>query len=279
MSLSLLVTILFVALSQLAASEVPIVRGRVNTPSRAAVQGLYVIIEDASTHARIAQADVRIDGSFEFRGISTGEYTLRVTDGSGHAVWQQPVNIQMPAPEVDVRLPEREPIQAGGRAATVSLTQLMHPPNKKSVQAFHSALRLSSAGKHDDAVSQLETAVRISPEFAAAHTNLAVEHFRLGRIEEAAAETARAIQIGGPDPLNLCNLAMAQARLRRYEEAEQSARASLHLDSHYVRANMILGFILVDEPRTRAEGIKHLEKAATEFDVAREFLERLRGSQ
>jgi Flp pilus assembly protein TadD len=234
-----------------------------------------VSIEDASTHARTAQTDVRIDGSFEFHGISTGEYTLCVADGSGHAVWQQSVTIQGLIPEVDVRLPDRERIGTGGKAATVSLKELMHPPAKKAVQAFHSALRLSSTGKHGDAVTQLETAVRISPEFAAAHTNLAVEHFRLGRMEESAAESARAIEIGGPDPLNLCNLAMAQALLQRYDEAAKSARASLRLDSHYVRANMILGFILVDEPATRAEGIQHLEKAAADFDLARRFLERL----
>ena len=279
MSLSLILTILVGALSPLAADEVPVVRGRINMANHDAIQGLYVSVEDASTHARTAQADVRIDGSFEFRGISTGEYMLCVTDGRRQTVWQQAVTIQPPMPDVDVRLPDREPIGAGGRTMTVSLTELMHPPNKKAVQAFRSALRLSSTGKHDDAVTQLETAVRISPEFAAAHTNLAVEHFRLGRFEESATETARAIQIGGSDPLKLCNLAMAQARLQRYDEAVKSARASLRLDSHYVRASMILGFILVDEPATRAEGIKHLEKAAAEFDLARWFLERLRTSQ
>ena len=151
----------------------------------------------------------------------------------------------------------------------------MHPPQKKAVQAFHNALRLSSTGKYEDAATELEKAIHLSPDFTAAHTNLAIEHFRLGRFEESAEESARAMEIGGPDPLKLCNLAMAQARLRLWEEAEKSARAALRLDSHYVRANMILGFILVDAPATRSEGIKNLEKAAPAFELARMFLQRL----
>ena len=71
----------------------------------------------------------------------------------------------------------------------------------------------------------------------------------------------------------------AQARLQQYGEAEISARAALRLDSHSVKANMIVGLILVDEPARRAEGIKHLEKAAAESDVARHVLDRLQASR
>jgi hypothetical protein len=42
---------------------------------------------------------------------------------------------------------------------------------------------------------------------------------------------------------------------------------------------MIVGLILVDEPARRAEGMKHLEKAAAESKVARQVLERLQASR
>jgi tetratricopeptide (TPR) repeat protein len=114
-------------------------------------------------------------------------------------------------------------------------------------------------------MTELEKAIRISPEFAAAHTNLAVQYLRMGRFEDSIAESARAIQLGGPDPVTLCNLATAQAGLHRYAKAEKSARTALRLDSGYLKANLILGSILADEPATRGEGVKHLEKAAAEF--------------
>jgi tetratricopeptide (TPR) repeat protein len=279
MSISLLVAGLFCALSQLAASEVPIVRGKINTPNHDVVQGLYVSLEDATTHARTAHVDVRIDGSFEFRGLSTGDYTLHVTDDSGQPVWEQPVTIQMPMPEVEVRLPDRESGRGSSKASTVSLTELAHPPDKKAVKAFQSALHFADTWKYQDAASELEKAIGISPEFAEAHTNLELQYFRLGRYEESAAESARAIQISGPQARNLCNLATAQARLQRFEEAEKSARAALRLDSRLLQANLILGFILVDDPLTRTEGLKHLQKAAPAFTSARLFLERLQAGR
>ena len=245
-TLSLLSVIVFIGLSSSMAAEIPVVRGQLHPPAQELVQGLFVIVEEGSTHTEISRVDARIDGSFEFRDIPAGDYTLRVTDSFGRTVCQQFVTIDEQMPPLEVRLPERESHGAGAGAATVSVKQLMHPPDKKAVQAFESALRLSSAGKYDDAASELEKAIRISPEFAAAHTNLAVQYFRMGRFEESMAESARAIQIGGPDPRNLCNLATAQARLHRFAEAEKSARAALRLDSGYLKANLILGSILAD---------------------------------
>jgi tetratricopeptide (TPR) repeat protein len=278
-TLSLLSVIVFTGLSSSMAAEIPVVRGQLHPPARELVQGLFVIIEEGSTHSEISRVDARIDGSFEFRDIPAGDYTLRVNDSFSRTVWQQFVTIDKQMSPLEVRLPERKSHGAGAGAATVSVKQLMHPPQKKAVQAFDRALRLSSAGKYDDAAGELQMAIRISPEFAAAHTNLAVQYFRIGRFEESIAESARAIQIGGPDPRNLCNLAMAHARLRRFAEAEESARAAVRLDSSYLKANLILGVILVHEPATRGEGVKHLEKAAKEFASAGQFLEQLRASR
>jgi tetratricopeptide (TPR) repeat protein len=274
-----LTTIVFSMLSSSVAAELPVVRGRLHPPARELVQGLLEMMEDVSAHTATSRVDIRLDGSFEFRDVRTGDYTLRVTDAFGVTLYQQFVTIQEHMPELEVRLPERESDGAGARAATVSVTQLMHPPQKKAVQAYQRALRLSSAGKYGDSVTELQNAIRISPEFAAAHTNLAAQHFRLGRFEESAAESARAIQLGGPDPINLCNLATAQARLHRFAEAEKTARAALRLDPDYLKANLILGSVLADQPATRGEGIKHLEKGAAEFTSARQFLEQLRGSR
>jgi len=238
-----------------------------------------VVVEEGSTHTEISRAEARIDGSFELREIPARNYTLRVTDSSDRTLCQQFVTIDRQMPPLEVRLPERESHGAGAGAATVSAKQLMHPPQKKAVHAFESALRLSSAGKYADAAGELEKAIRISPEFAEAHTNLAVQYFRTGRFEESMAESERSIQIGGPNPRNLCNLATAQARLNRFAEAEKSARAALRLDSGYLKANLVLGSILTDEPVTRGQGVKHLEKAAVEFASARQFLEQLRPSR
>jgi len=277
-AVSLLIAILFSALPCLSAAEIPIVRGRVHTANHEVPQGLCVSLEEGSSNMRGAEVDVRMDGSFEFRDVPTGEYMLRVTDCRGVNIFQQSVTIQVQMAELEVRVPDRETHGGAKTKATVSVRELKHPPDKKAVRAFQSALRLSEAGKYDAAAGELENAIRISPDFSEAHTNLAVQYFRLGRYEESAAESARAIAIGGPQPLSLSNLATAQARLQRWDEAEKSARAALRLDTSSVQANLILGFILVNDPATRSEGIRNLEKAAPASAPARLFLERLRAS-
>ena len=275
-AMSLLIAILFSAPPYMSAAEIPIVRGRVHTANHELPLGLCVSIEEDSSNTRGVEVDVRMDGSFEFRDVPSGDYVLRVTNCRGMSIFQQSVTIQVQMTELEVRVPDRETHGSAKTKATVSVGELKHPPDKKAVRAFQRALRLSEAGKYDAAAGELENAIRLSPDFSEAHANLAVQYFRLGRYEESAAESARAIEIGGPQPLSLSNLATAQARLQRWEEAEKSARAALRLDSSFVRANLILGLILVNDPATRSEGIRNLEKAAPASASARLFLERLR---
>jgi len=281
-TLSLLwIGVLMAVPSAMASENAPVVHGQLRPPKPQLIQGLFVIVEERATHAEISRTDAHIDGGFDFHEIPSGEYTLRVIDGFGQTVCQQFVVIEKHMPPLEIQLPEGEPYDTGrgAGAATVSIRQLMHPPDKKAVRAFETALRFSNAEKYGDAASELEKAIRISPEFAAAHTNLAVQYFRLNRVEESLAESERAIQIAGPDPRNLCNLAAAQAELHRYAEAEKSASAALRLDAGYSKANLILGSILTHEPATRGEGLKHLQKAATELASARQPLQQLQASQ
>jgi tetratricopeptide (TPR) repeat protein len=99
----------------------------------------------------------------------------------------------------------------------------------------------------------------------------------MGRYEEAAGELARAIAISAPSPVQLSNLAYAQYQLNLITEAIASARAALRLDSGSPQAHLILGSLLARDPRTRAESIPHLERAAETLPSARAILEKVRG--
>jgi tetratricopeptide (TPR) repeat protein len=137
------------------------------------------------------------------------------------------------------------------------------------------AQKFSETGETDKAVEELEKAIRISPEYADAYNNLAVQHLRMGRTEEACAELSRAIAIAGPSSQRLTNLAFAQRLLNRIPEAIDSARAAVRLDSGSPQANLVLGTILAEDPRTRGESIPHLELAAETLPSARAALEKV----
>jgi cytochrome c-type biogenesis protein CcmH/NrfG len=74
----------------------------------------------------------------------------------------------------------------------------------------------------------------------------------------------------------LGNMAYAQFELHRFAEGTLSAREALRLDPSYVQAHYLLGFFLVRNRRTRAEGLQHLEVAARTMPSAKAELDRVR---
>ncbi len=173
---------------------------------------------------------------------------------------------------VRLRAPSGKALAPG----TISVTQLRHPPTRKAFQALVSAQRFSESGQTDKAVIELEKAIHISPEYADAYNNLAVQHIRLGRFQEACDELTRAIELAGPNAPRLANLAYVQCQLKLYSEAVVSARAAYRLDPGSPQANLILGSLLASDPITRAESIPHLQRAAETLPSARATLETVR---
>jgi tetratricopeptide (TPR) repeat protein len=231
-----------------------------------------VELADMSHFNDMHRVEVQFDGRFHLRDIRAGIYTLRVTTLHGELVHQETVSVVPQTGPLTVRIPA--PANKPSAPGTVSMTQLRHPPARKAFQALAAAQKFSETGETDKAVEELEKAIRISPEYADAYNNLAVQHLRMGRTEEACAELSRAIAIAGPSSQRLTNLAFAQRLLNRIPEAIDSARAAVRLDSGSPQANLVLGTILAEDPRTRGESIPHLELAAETLPSARAALEK-----
>ncbi len=172
----------------------------------------------------------------------------------------------------DLNLLKTERPPAGG----ISVQELLHPPTSKAFSAFLAARKLSDKGAHDKAAEQLEKAVALSPYFSDAWINLAAQHLFLNRYELALQELTRAKEIARPTAVMMSDIAYAQFGLGQNDEAAGAAREALTLDPSYPQAHYLLGMFLATHARTRAEGIAHLEKAASAIPAAREDLERAR---
>jgi len=226
--------------------------------------------------ANTYKTDIQLDGTFQFRDVRAGTYSLNVIALSGEQIHTELISVVQQSAPMTVRLPSRA--NTPGAPGTVSVKQLLHPPDRKAFQAVASAQRFSEAGHPEKAAEALEKAIRISPQYADAYNNLAVQHMRLGRYEDACRELAASLEIAGPQPLVLANLAFAQRHLGRYKEALVSAQAALKLDRSSAPAHLVIGSILAAFPNTWAEGVKHLEIAAETLESARATLERARKS-
>jgi tetratricopeptide (TPR) repeat protein len=230
-----------------------------------------VELTDMENRCTFAPAEVEADGRFEFRHVPLGDYRITVWEG-GQPVYDGFVSVQESAPPITLAV-ESHPT-ARPPAGPVSVNQLLHPPARKAIAAFVSARKLADAGEHEKAAEELEKAVRISPAFAEAYINLAVQHIHMGRYQQALEELSRAGEISQPTAPVLVGMAWVQSILDRRDDAIHSARQALQVDPSSAPAHYLLGSLLAGNRATLPEAVGHLRQAARTMPAARENLER-----
>ncbi|HUA62606.1 MAG TPA: tetratricopeptide repeat protein [Verrucomicrobiae bacterium] len=246
-------------------------KGELRSDSPGLFAGYTVKLYDLH-HLRAGSANVGLDGRFEFGQITDGDYYLEVSDSAGREVYQNLVHVSNNGGTGEIQLPNET--TARPPSGPVSVAQLLHPPSAKAIAHARAAQKLSEAGQYERAAAELETAVRISPDFADARTNLGAQYLRLGRYADALDQLQRATEVQPSLPA-LTDLACAQLLLGRPADAAATARRVLRLDADNPPAQYFLGMALAESGST-AEAIPHLEKAAETMPSVRMDLERLR---
>ncbi|MEK7085023.1 MAG: tetratricopeptide repeat protein, partial [Patescibacteria group bacterium] len=108
-------------------------------------------------------------------------------------------------------------------------------------------------GDYVKAREALEEAIRMKPDYAAAHFRLAQIAIIKGNVEDAILNTERAA-LSAPDDIGiLFQLGMLYYQQNRYREARQILERAVHINTNYSNARYFLGLIYASEgERTRA---------------------------
>jgi len=197
------------------------------------------------------------NGSFFFRQLGGGRFTVRIDAGDGYEPATEEVNIadsgssgnmsrvgQIYSVQIHLRLKSNEPITKGVISA--------NDPPQAAVDLFNKALESVKNGNRDKAIEQLKAALAIHPTFTAALNGLGVQYLKLGKYEAASEAFAKALKLA-PDNFNLhLNSGISLFSLNKHAEAETQFAAALAKNeasgtAHLYRARALIALNRLDD--------------------------------
>ena len=197
------------------------------------------------------------NGSFLFRQLGGGRFTVRVDAGDAYEPATEVVNIadtgtigtmsrvgQIYSVQIHLRLKTNQPITKGVISA--------NEPPQAAVDLYNKALESVKDGHRDKAIEQLKGAVAIHPDFVAALNGLGVQYLKLGNYEAGVEAFTKALKIT-PDSFILhLNCGIALFSLNKPAEAETHFAAALARNeasgsAHLYHARALIGLNRLDD--------------------------------
>ncbi len=115
-------------------------------------------------------------------------------------------------------------------------------------------------GRFDEALKELNEALRLNPEYIEVHNNLAVTHYKMGNYEESLGELRVAVRLNPDYTEAHSNLGSLYGRLERYDEAVEELKLAIKLNPDYAAAHNNLGHIYALQNKNK-EAIEEFKKA------------------
>lgn len=247
-----------------------VIQGRIYFPSgRRSDARLKIRLENFNAGALTVLSDS--NGSFVFKGLDPGTYTVIVDAGKSYEVAREPINIETDGSssrrgvtlppisrlytvEINLRL-KREVIS---RAAVVNAVLAAVPETAREL--YRKAIESEQAGNTAQAIEQLKAAIASHPEFPLALNELGVQYLKLGQADKASEVLKVAVRLEQQDFQPLLNYGIALLNQKKFAESEEQLRAALKRNALVPTAHMYLGITLAIQ-RKLDEGQSELEIA------------------
>lgn len=168
-----------------------------------------------------------------------------------------------------------EAVVARPPSEAVPVSQVQHRPPKEAKQALAHAWKLRRKNRHAEAVTELETAVRLDPAFGDAYQFLGIAYARTGRLAEAATSFRRVLELDPDNWRAHYNLGLALLQSGNFAEAEASARRALQLAPTDPSVNLLFGCVLSAKPEMRKQAVAYVQFAARTMPEAKQFLRQI----
>jgi Tfp pilus assembly protein PilF len=211
------------------------------------------------------------NGSFSFKGLDPGSYTVIVEAGDAYETARETVyidtdgsnsrrGITLPpvsriySVDISLRLKPAEAAKIG----VVSAVLAAIPANARDL--YLKALDSIQARDNAKAIEQLKGAIALYPQFPLALNELGVTYLKIGEIDKATEALKSAVELAPNDLHPRLNYGVALLNQKQFPEAEAQLRAAVAKNGDAPTAHMYLGIVLATQ-RKLDEGEKELRLA------------------
>jgi len=211
------------------------------------------------------------NGSFVFRGLEPGNYTVVVDAGDPYEPARESVYIDTDGSNsrrgitlppvarlytVDISL--RLKRDGAVKPSVVNAALAALPDNARDL--YRKAVDSIQEGNTAKAVEELKAAIASYPQFPLALNELGVQYLKLGQVDKAADALKEAVRLVPEDFLPRLNYGIVLLNQRKFPEAEEQLRVATSKNSNAATAHMYFGIVLAVQ-RKLEDGQKELELA------------------
>jgi tetratricopeptide (TPR) repeat protein len=211
-------------------------------------------------------------GNFTFTGLRAGVYTVKV-ELQGFEAVEQNVEVSQFFQGTALIMLSAKPVSVGqsDNQHVVHLSSFMNQYTKEAVELFKKADKNARKGKSAEAMTQLEQAVAIAPDFYHAHNYLGLLYKAEGRFTDAEKEfeSAKTLNNSSAEPwINLSGLYIDDGRP---ELAIETGQEAVKRDSRSAPAffNLGLAFFKVSKFLPAQEALQIALQLAPKMAPAR----------
>jgi Flp pilus assembly protein TadD len=258
------------------------INGRIYFPSgRRTDVHLKISLEGSNVGTRIIFAD--LNGSFSFRNLEPGRYTITIDGGKEYETTTESVNID------DLRTRATGGHGPPPRAYYLPIYLRLKSAERRELGVVDARLSSVPAAARDlyekalveeksnpaKAIEDLKRAVSLYPSFALALNELGIQYLKLARIDDAIASLRAAIKVAPDEFGPRLNYGIALLNQKKFEDAESQLRIALQKNESAPTAHMYLGIVLAVQRKLREaekELLIAISSKSTEISLAHRFL-------
>ncbi|HEY5885593.1 MAG TPA: tetratricopeptide repeat protein [Pyrinomonadaceae bacterium] len=216
-----------------------------------------------------------MNGNFKFQSLRPGHYTVVVEGGELFETVREAVFIESGSVS-SRRMPGTIPVarpfnvlfylrlrgdnNSSTRAGVLNAALAGIP--KDAVTLYHQALESASAGNLDKAISELQQALALYPNFGLAHSQLGLQYLRRGKLDKAADSLRTGMKLSPDDYETQLNYGVVLLNQMKFADAEQQLRSALKKNYKAFAPHLYLGMALVNL-KNYQEAETSLQKAVT----------------